>query len=189
MNTRLNMIAMVGVALSCGLGVVAPAEAQTFVGSWDLANLEGNYNNPNNPYLWHNNPMVYSAVEAAAVLFGGNPDDYVISTIDSNPVNINHLAFLDGWGDTQFLYNPQSETFKMDSGAPGYNAPYGGPAYSALVTDHAPFEGRSFVNYAFRVDGRNSAQDVPEPGSIALLMGMSACGLGLLRRRRKSGVL
>lgn len=181
--TKVRSLAL---AAALGLGLLTAAEAQAapvFVGSWDLGNIDGNYDNPNNPWIWTNNPPVLSGVEAAAMLFGGSPSDYAISTIDSNPANINNLAFLDGWGDTQYLFNPQSETFKLDSGPPGYNDPYGGPAYSAYVVDHAAFAGPpgTFVNYAFRLD----TQAVPEPSTLASLAVASLIGAGTLLRRRK----
>lgn len=167
------------------LGVVSTVNSfagYVYVGSWDLANLDGNYNNPANPYLWYNNPTVYSGVTAAAHLFGGVAGDYAISTIDNTVANINHLTFLDGWSDTQYLYNPQSETFSLDSGDPGYNDPAGlGTAYSALVTDHAPFENRSFINYAFRMDRNN----VPDTGWTIGLLGFVMSGLVAIRRKLK----
>lgn len=164
----------------CLASAVSSNAAYVYVGSWDLSDLNGNYNNPDNPYLWTNNPTVFSGVEAAAHLFGGNASEYVISTIDSNVANINRLAFLDGWGDNQYLYDPQADTWKLDSGAPGYNAPYGGPAYSALVTDHAPFEGRSFVNYAFR----DTCDSVPDGAWTFGMMGIAMGALALIRRRK-----
>ena len=39
-----------------------------------------------------------SGQEAAALLFGGVASDYVISTVDTNSLNINFMAHVDGWG-------------------------------------------------------------------------------------------
>src|SRR5438445_957071 len=56
--------------------------------------------------VWSTNPQVYSARGAAALLFGGLDADYAIST---DPDTVNHLAWVDGWGDSQYLYTPISE--------------------------------------------------------------------------------
>ena len=47
---------------------------------------------------WNTVPIAYSGVLAAALLFGGTAADYVISTVDSNPANINGLAWVSTWG-------------------------------------------------------------------------------------------
>ncbi len=184
MNIVLKSVAVV--TLLAGLSQKLEA-GYVYVGSWDLGNLEGNYDNPDNPYIWTKNPRVFSAVEAAAHLFGGNASDYAISTLGTDPANINHLAYVDGWADTQYLDNPTSETFSLDLGAPGYNDPSGfGSAYSALVTDHGPFYGVGvLVNYAFRLE----QTAVPEPGSL-LLFGAGAIGCCVIsyRRRRSNAV-
>ncbi len=57
-----------------------------FVGSWEVD--QGPYWNTSPP------PIAYSGVDAAALLFGGSPSDYVISTVDNNPANINRLAWV-----------------------------------------------------------------------------------------------
>lgn len=151
------------------------AQAQTYVGSWDLATIGGGYDNPDNPYIWTNNPQVYSGVEAAALLFGGTPDQYFISTIDSDPANINHLAFVDGYADVQYLLAPASEAFSLQTSG-GYYTP---PAYSAYVVDHTYTAG-VYVNYAFRVEA------TPEPGTYAMLASAGLTGgMFLLRRKRK----
>ncbi len=176
---KLNFKLMVPAALLLTLGVSAmnSAGAQTYVGSWDLANVGGGYGGP---YVWTADPTVYNAKEAAAVLFGGVASDYVISTVDSNPMDINHLAFVDGWGDDQYLFNPQSESFSVGTHYNSDHTNTGLVTYSALVVDHAPFDGGSFVNYAFRVDGM-----VPEPGAYATLLGLGVTGAGALLRRRR----
>lgn len=90
----------------------ANAEAGfTYVGSWDMADLNGNgsvsdENVASNPWYWVNNPAVLSAREAAAMLFGGSYTDYAISTVDSSVANINFKAFVDGWGDTTYFSSP-----------------------------------------------------------------------------------
>jgi len=165
------------------LGLASAVTSQAgyvFVGSWDLATLGGAYGNPSNPYLWTNNPAVYNGVEAAAHLFGGDASDYAISTIDADVANINHLAFVDGWADSQYLFNPASELFSLDMGNPGYNDPAGyASAYSALVVDHAPGYGAGrFVNYAFR-----QVREVPDHAWTVGLLGFALSGLAVMRRK------
>ena len=166
-----------------GLPTKAEATSYVYVGSWIVGDGP----------LWTTNPPVYSGQSAAAFLFGGDPADYVTSTIDSDPTHINFLTFLDGWGDDQYLFNPQSDTFSFDQPPPGYNDPAGtATAYSAYILDHSCFNrysditqacadyGTQFVNFAFRVEG----VAVPEPGALGLFAAGLA-GLGMLRRRRR----
>ena len=89
------------------------------------------------------------------------------------------MAHVDGWGDTTYLIPGAADTFSLDTGAPGYNDPVGGPSFSALVTDHGPFMGVSLINYAFR-----EVRDVPEPASIAM-WGLGALGMMLAVRKRR----
>jgi hypothetical protein len=172
-------------ALACLSGAVGRAQADyIYAGSWDLATIDGGYANPANPYVWNNNPPVFSALQAAAMLFGGSPSDYAISTVDNNPAHINHLAFVDGWGDPQYLFNPTSESFSKGT---FYNNPGGfGTAYSAYVVDHAPFErDHTFVNFAFR-NVNVQPSGVPEPASFVLfaLAGGAVAGYCGWRRKR-----
>jgi hypothetical protein len=152
------------------LGVFAStaAEAATFIGSYNV------YDGP----TWTTNPTVYSAREAAALVFGGVFSDYAISTLSNS---INNLAWYDGWGDTQYLITPQNEDFKLDSGNPGYNDPFGGPSYSAYVSDHRPEfyppGTYNYTNYVWKLD----AQAVPTPALLPALLGMGAAAL----RKRK----
>src|SRR5688572_6549717 len=102
--TRLKSRAVRGWALAIGLavsGTVAIA-APVFVGSFEV---------DDGPF-WTTNPPVFSGREAAALLFGGVPTDYAISTVDNNPANINNMAWYSGWGvpgGTQF-----GEDFSLD---------------------------------------------------------------------------
>jgi hypothetical protein len=152
------------------------AQAITFAGSWHVGD------GPN----WPTAPQVYSALDAAALLFGGSATDYAISTISSDSNTINHLAFVDGYGDPQYLNNPASESFS--GSLPTYST-YG--AYSAYVHDNSCFNrygnlGQScdssdtHVNYAFRLDAQ--AQSVPEPFTV---IGSLVGGTAALRMRKK----
>lgn len=162
------------VFMSISLNAVA---APTYVGSFNVQD---------GPH-WETNPPVYSALEAAALIFGGNPADYAVSILDSlDPATITHTAYYDGWGDhTRRVF---AEGFKLDFGAPGYNDPdpYLDPtgwldaagfskyAYSAYVSD-----GIRASNHVWRV------AVVPEPETYAMML----AGLGVLgfAIRRRSG--
>lgn len=128
--------------LSLGFINLKSVQALTFVGSYNVADGPA----------WSTNPPVYSAKDAAALIFGGSPNDYVISTLGPDPNAVNNLAFYDGWGDTQYLTNPQSEDFKIDIGTPGYADPGGvGSSYSAYVNDHS-FNAANANNFVFAVN-------------------------------------
>ncbi|WP_188605634.1 HYR-like domain-containing protein [Aquaticitalea lipolytica] len=98
---------------------------------------------------WTTNPPVYSAQEAAALLYGGNASDYVTST---DPNSINNLAWVSTWGGPCAQH---SQDYKLDEGNPGYNDPDPGVglAASAYVQDHC-YEA-SHINYVWRVNGGN----------------------------------
>lgn len=146
----------------------------------------GSYNVFDGP-VWTSNPTVLSALEAAALIFGGSASDYAIS-VDSNttdPLSITHTAWLDGWGDTTYLFTPAAETFSSASRADGGYDQY--PSFSAYVCDHADcaaygnpissgHPGYSYTNYVWRVTSA-----VPETGSLALMLG----GLMLVAATRR----
>ena len=125
----LSKTTWIGGLVSLCLAVSTAQAVPTFVGSWHVGDGP----------VWTSNPDVLSARETAALLFGGSPVDYAISTVSSHPSDINFMAFVDGWGNSTFLYTPVSQDYKLDTGAPGYNHPFGGPAYSAYVLDHSCF--------------------------------------------------
>lgn len=133
--------------------------------------------------VWTSNPQVMSALDVAAMLFGGLPSDYAISV---DPNVITHTAWVDGYGDTQYLVTPVAETFKLSSRLDGgYDQ---SPSYSAWVCDHAdcvaygaevngPLPGYNYTNYVFR-------SDVPEPSTFGLV-GLALPAAFLLRRRAR----
>jgi hypothetical protein len=162
--------------MTAGAAFAAP----TYVGSFNV------FDGP----VWTSNPQAVSAVEAAALLFGGSASDYAISVDSSlDPSTITHTAWLDGWGDTTYLSTPASETFSLSSrGDGGYDQ---APSFSAYVCDHANcqaygyqvssgWDGLNYTNYVWRVSG-----PVPEVETSLMLAG----GLGLLafvtRRQRR----
>lgn len=137
----------------------------TFVGSYQV----------NDGPIWTDNPPVYSATEAAALIFGGDASDYFISTDSSmDYTTITHTGWYDGWGD--HVGQEFDENYSLDLGAPGYAEPGEfGAAYSAYVLDGL---GDSFVNYVWLAD----AVDTPAPGVLALL-GLGLAGFGFARRK------
>ncbi|GEM_PF-5973240 len=124
-------------SLLCVLPFSAFAQTYTYMGKFAVED---------GPY-WGNNPRVYSAREAAALFFGGNPTDYAISTNGTSPSQVNRRAFVDGYGDTQYFTNPAPEDFKRGNfynESPGV----GGSTYSAFVLDHG---GAKHYNHVFRI--------------------------------------
>ena len=96
----------------------------------------GSFQTDAGPY-WTTNPDVYSGIEAAALLFGGNSSDYAISTNSNitDPTTITHTAWASTWG----LSGCQevAEDYSLDLGNPGYNDPGGAnTATSSYVYDN-----------------------------------------------------
>jgi len=120
----------------------APSDAATlgftYVGSFNGSDGEN----------WNSNPPCYSGQEAAALLFGGTPEEYAISVNPNttDPGTITFTAWCCSWGEGWGIY-PQD--FMIDAGDPGYNVPIGGPAVSAYVGD---WWGDTMINYVWRVD-------------------------------------
>lgn len=166
-------------AIAAGLfglgGFSGSADAAVFVGSWEVDQGPQWYQPPNGP-------LAYTGQEAAALLFGGTPSDYAISTVDANPLNIDFNAWYSiiGYGADMFAQNYSSKYLGLYYGpSEGYSYVYDGPA-SAYVSDNAI--GSQFTNYAFRLDNLR-ADSVPEPASLALF-GLGLMGLAVVRRKR-----
>ena len=123
---------------------------------------------------WHQNPEVYSAREAAAYLYGGHYTDYAIST---HPTKIDYKAWVDGWGDTQYLYKTADQDFSL--GDHYLDNPGRGGAYSAFIADHTAISLKRY-NYVWRL---HETPVVPEPATI-LMLGAGSLGAFYLRRRR-----
>lgn len=155
--------------------VVLPATAQaqyTFVGSWSVADGP----------RWGENPQAMSGRQTAAFLFGGSASDYAISTQGSDASMIDFRAFMDGWGDSQYLANPAGHDFVTTTRADGgYDCGSSGCSYSAFVRDHS--SPGQYVNYAFRIE---QVTATPEPGTVLLLGSglLGVAGAARVRRRR-----
>jgi hypothetical protein len=170
---------LAGATVAFAVGAIAPAQADiyTYVGEWAV----GAASAP----LWTDNPAVLSGQQAAALLFGGVASDYVISTVDSNPLDINFMAHVDGFADTTYLTGTVSQSYSLSSNGGGY-ADF--PSFSAYVYDHSCAIGGPYcdgggaenaINYAFRVGA------VPEPSTWAMMI-LGFAGVGFMAYRRKS---
>ena len=170
LNTmKIKSMLAAGAAAICLAASPASAVTYTYVGSWT----------PSQGPDWGNNPLAYSGVGAAALLFGGSASNYAISTIDNNPLNINFQAHYEmiGIGSRVFA----DTFFRGVEGITRYQDVYifdeSVDTVSAYVNDF----GNTNVNYAFAIAA------VPEPESWALLI--AGFGLtGAVMRRRRSAV-
>ena len=166
------------VLLACvaATSIAASAEAVTYVyvGSWSPYDARA----PQwfDPTFSPNGPLAYTAQEAAALLFGGNASSYAISTVDSNPLNINFQAHYDviGYGASVFSQSYSNKYLGLYYG-PQTGFPFGDPnaPASAFIRDNFV----TGVNYAF--------QAVPEPATWAMMI--VGFGLAGAAMRRRSG--
>ena len=136
-----------------------------YVGSWEVDQGPS----------WTPVPPAYTGQEAAALLFGGSPADYAISTVDSSPADINFSAWVSTWGSIGLGLcggGFPCGTIVPENFAVSTHGLYQNPGdTSAYVTDYAI--GSTYTNYAFLA--------TPEPGSL-VLFGSGALGLvGVLR--------
>jgi len=140
--------------------------APVFVGSYQV----------NDGPAWTSNPDVYSATEAAALIFGGTATDYFISIVDSfDYTTITHTGWYDGWGEHSGM--EFDENYSLDVNSDGYQNPGGtNTSRSAYVTDGLD---DSFVNYVWSSD---VVVETPNPSSIVLL-GLGLIGFYLSRKK------
>ncbi|MFK8032185.1 MAG: PEP-CTERM sorting domain-containing protein [Gammaproteobacteria bacterium] len=160
-------LAFASVVLSALLPVTAFA-MPTFLGSFQVD--DGDW--------WSNNPDVYSGVEAAAYLFGGEAEDYRISidaSQDASTITDTAWYTIIGVAGGHIF----ADDYSVDALEDGYGG-YGwftGADVSALVGDNA--RGASYTNYVWL-----DSTAVSEPGTLALL-GLGMFGLGVVRRHKK----
>lgn len=188
MNFRTIMLASLVSAAASLFAAMPSANAATYiyVGSWEVDS------GPSWTSAPPNGPLAYTGQEAAALLFGGTAANYVTSTVDINPADIN----FDAWYSVIGYEGPDNGGVLLaDDYSSKYLGQYYGPssdypdqdptaAASAYVADNA--QGDEFINYAFEVEG---VDGVPEPATWALLiLGFGATGF-TLRRRRTQGTL
>jgi hypothetical protein len=173
MNKFNAIVAGAAFAATVAMAGAAAAAVPVFVGSWEVDQGPS----------WGNQPAAYTGQEAAALLFGGDASDYVISTVDNLVADIDFQAWYsvifyggDDNGGTKFA---QDYSQKAPGGLYANNgaANLRDEAASAYVQDNA--RGPQFTNYAFRVGGA-----VPEPAAWALMIiGFGGAGVALRRRR------
>ncbi len=143
-----------GAAATALLAASSADAAIVFVGSWEL-----NSGVDDSPL---------TGQQAAALIFGGNASDYMISTSGSDVNQINFRAW--------YAYIGLPDTVGVD--AHDVNSAFGFDLL-AYINDGAL---GSYVNYAFKDDGRVGG--VPEPATWALMIaGFGLAGAGLRRRR------
>ena len=140
----------------------------------------GSFDGLNGPY-YGTNPPCYTGQEAAALLFGGNPSDYVTSTNPSttDPNTITFTAWMVTWGISGWAEYAQD--YKVDVLPVGYDDPSGvGTATSAYVWDNPPPPGSS-ITYVWRA----AQQSIPI-SNWAIILGVLLIGTFIVVRYRTS---
>lgn len=166
---KLKTALVAGVAAICFAASAAGAVTYTYVGSWA----------PSDGPTWTSNPLAYSGVGAAAMLFGGSASDYAISTIDSNASNINFMANYEVIGVGSAVFG--DHYFRGVEGTAHYQDVYiGDPALDTVSSYVSDFGNRN-VNYAFTISGVGA---VPEAATWTMLIAGFGLTGAVMRRRR-----
>lgn len=176
---RTTLIAMVLTALSFQISA-APIVGNTYLdGLGDSWVYIGSFKVTDGPN-WYGGIPTYNGLEAAELVFGAllAGESYATSTDDAF---VDHLAWYDGWGQTQHLDNGGTnvglaEDLITDPNANGYNfAGVGNGEFSAYIRDHVTAAQNS-VNYVFK------SVAVPAPAGLALF-GLGLVLVGASRRK------
>jgi len=152
----------------------ADAATYVFAGSWTVDQGD----------QWSDTSVAYTGQAAAALLFGGSASDYVISTVDNNPFNVDYLSWVSVWsagsfGDCAAFPCGRKVAQGSVTSTGGFYLNPGDE--SAYVYDWAV--GDQFRNYAFRVE----SGVIPEPATWGMMiMGFGLVGFAARRRQDRA---